>query len=223
MEQPVRVLDDWWLTPERAAVHLPTATAVVADLHLGYERARQRRGDAIPTLPLARRLAPLAALCLRCEVRSLAIAGDLFEEGRACAETAQELSAWLAETGIALAGIVPGNHDRGFDGVVGLGPVCPDGLTLGPWRIVHGDGPTDGARLVYGHWHPCVRRQGRAMPCFLVGEQSLVLPAYSVDAAGGNVRGVARWRDFRCYAIAQGQVLDLGALSRGKPRRVERS
>src|SRR5438270_5847367 len=34
------VHEDWLLTPVRAAVHLPTATAVVADLHLGYELAR---------------------------------------------------------------------------------------------------------------------------------------------------------------------------------------
>ena len=32
--------DEWLLTPERVAVHLPTSTGVVADLHLGYEEAR---------------------------------------------------------------------------------------------------------------------------------------------------------------------------------------
>ena len=37
----MRVFTDWELTPDRAAVHLPTRTAVVADLHLGYAEARQ--------------------------------------------------------------------------------------------------------------------------------------------------------------------------------------
>src|SRR5436309_2915696 len=30
----MRVNKDWLLTPQRAALHLPTATAVIADLHL---------------------------------------------------------------------------------------------------------------------------------------------------------------------------------------------
>ena len=35
-------------------------------------------------------------------------------------------------------------------------------------------------------------------------------PAYSADAAGVNVLGVARWAAFRCVAAASTQVLDLG-------------
>src|SRR5262249_34562148 len=42
----MRIHRDWLLTPERAAVHLPTATAIVADLHLGYNHARRRTGEA---------------------------------------------------------------------------------------------------------------------------------------------------------------------------------
>ena len=39
----LHAFDDWRLTPEGAAVHLGEQTAVVADLHLGYEWARARR------------------------------------------------------------------------------------------------------------------------------------------------------------------------------------
>jgi hypothetical protein len=39
-----------------------------------------------------------------------------------------------------------------------------------------------------------------------------VLPAYSDDAAGVNVRGDRRWRDFRCLVIAGDEVLDFGEL-----------
>lgn len=195
----MRVLDDWLLTPERAAIHAPTGTAVVADMHLGYERARQRRGEAIPTMPMEQRLAPLASLFLRTDVQRLAIAGDLFEEGRACAETAAELRAWLQETGIELAGIVPGNHDGRLEGVEG--PICPDGISLGRWRVVHGDGPTGDDWLVFGHFHPSVRWGGRKVPCYLVGERQLVLPAFSTDAAGVNVLREKRWKEWRHYAI----------------------
>lgn len=197
----VRVLDDWLLTPQRAAIHVPTGMAVVADLHLGYERARQRRGEAIPTMPMEQRLAPLAALFLRTDVQRLVIAGDLFEEGRACAETAEELKAWLQVTGIELAGIVPGNHDGTLDGVEGLGPICPDGIALGRWRVVHGDGPTADDWVVFGHFHPSVRWGGRKAPCYLVGARQLVLPAFSLDAAGVNVLRERRWKEWRPYVI----------------------
>ena len=43
------VHEDWLLTPYRAAIHLPTATAVIADLHLGYDQVRQRGGEAVPS------------------------------------------------------------------------------------------------------------------------------------------------------------------------------
>src|SRR4051812_26604126 len=108
----MRVLDDWLLTPLRAAVHLPTGTAVVADLHLGYDRVRRRGGEAVPARPFAAPLAPLRALLHEHGLRRLLIAGDLFEDGR-CApeEMAAELLAWVGEAGLELT-IVPGNHDR---------------------------------------------------------------------------------------------------------------
>ena len=43
------VHDEWLLTAQRAAVHLPTATAVIADLHLGYDQVRRRGGEAVPS------------------------------------------------------------------------------------------------------------------------------------------------------------------------------
>ena len=75
------VLDDWLLTPARAAVHLPTATAVIADVHLGYGEARHRGGDAVPRQNVAAVLEPLRPCLTANAVRRLVIAGDLFEAG----------------------------------------------------------------------------------------------------------------------------------------------
>ena len=79
------VHSDWLLTPQRVAVHVPTRTAVVADLHLGYDQARQRRGEAVPLTGLDDLLHALAVVVPRAGVRRLVIAGDLFEDaaGRA--------------------------------------------------------------------------------------------------------------------------------------------
>src|SRR5262245_53967702 len=170
---------DWLLTPERVAVHLPTRTVVVADLHLGYDRVRRRGGEALPARSIARELAPLRDLLSREEIRRVVVAGDLFEDGRyQREEMVEELHAWLTETGAELVGVVPGNHDRGLVGAAL--PVCPDGIELEEWRIVHGDKLVGAEAVVQGHEHPYLRLPGGAEgPCYLVARRHLVLPAYS--------------------------------------------
>src|SRR5260370_21634994 len=112
------VLDDWLLTPERAAIHRPSASAVVADVHLGYGEARRRGGDAVP-LPDATAIDALQPLIKTHHLRRLIVAGDLFEAG-ASDELVAALLAWCERVHIELA-VVPGNHDRGI-GKIGTVP-----------------------------------------------------------------------------------------------------
>jgi metallophosphoesterase superfamily enzyme len=210
----VRLDADWLLTPERVAVHLPSATLVIADLHLGYSAARRASGEAVPLPDLAALLAPLAAVAGRTEARRLVVAGELFEAG--CSDSL--LSAFLdqlRDLDLELAGIVPGNHDRGLESGGLPVPLYADGFPLGGWHVVHGDGELPAGPVVHGHIHPCLRWRGIAAPCFLLGPGRLVLPAFSRDAAGANVLRDQRWRGYRCLAPAGDRVLDFGLL--GKP------
>src|SRR3954468_10555678 len=95
------VCADWILTPYRAAIHTPTATAVVADLHLGYSRTRQGGGDAVPCGGLQETMADLTLLFQQFAPRRLIIAGDLLEHGRVCA-LADEFLRWLAHVDVEL-------------------------------------------------------------------------------------------------------------------------
>src|SRR5437762_9760973 len=105
---------DWLLTPARAAIHRPTATAVVSDLHLGYAEARRRAGESIPAPSVEELLRPLQTLLRDCDVHALVIAGDLFEAGPDEA-VAEALLRWLETSGVERLRVVPGNHDRGWD------------------------------------------------------------------------------------------------------------
>ena len=206
-------MNEWQLTPARAAIHLPTATAVVSDLHLGYAETRRRGGDAVPVAGVGEVLAPLRGALAAHAARRLVIAGDLFEAGR-CRETEERLLAWLREVGIELVGVVLGNHDRGLSSGKSLLPLCESPPVLGRWRVVHGDGPLPEGPVVQGHLHPCLRLSAPRLsaPCYLLGERNLLLPAYSADAAGVSVLGGREWGGCRCYAIAGERVLDFGEL-----------
>ncbi len=151
-------------------------------------------------------------------IQRLVIAGDLFEDvhGR---ELAGELLERLLASGIDLAGVVPGNHDRGLArDACGL-PLERDGVLLGDWRVLHGDGPLPRGRLVLGHFHPALRWGRLRVPCYLVSASRIILPAFSLDAAGVDVLGERRWRGQRCYPVADGQVLDLGSVERLQKKR----
>src|SRR6516164_3329078 len=88
------VANCWLLTAARAAIHMPTATAVVSDLHLGYGEARRRCGEAVPCPSVAEILQPLSPTVRRHGVRRLVIAGDLFE-ARASEWLVRQLLGWL--------------------------------------------------------------------------------------------------------------------------------
>ncbi|MFL5241184.1 MAG: metallophosphoesterase [Gemmataceae bacterium] len=204
-------IDEWLLTPERAAIHLPTATAVIADLHLGYDLARCRSGDAVPTVSLEQQWAPLNVLFSHQAISNLAIAGDLVEKGQGD-QMACLMRAWLHERDVDLIGIVPGNHDASI-ARDGTAPVFEAGFHVGNWLVVHGDKKLPAGNVILGHHHPCIR-WGRQLtaPCFLYRDGCLVLPAFSQDAAGGNVLGNRKWRGFQCFVIAGTKMVDFGEL-----------
>jgi putative SbcD/Mre11-related phosphoesterase len=208
----MRVHTDWLLTAQRVAIHVPTATTVVADLHLGYNDCRRRSGEAVPSAALDDQLKPLGNALKKHGSRRLVIAGDLFEAGFVT-DLMKEFRHWLADVGIALTALVPGNHDRGLDGAW---PLYPKGFRLGSWHIVHGNEKIGPGPVVHGHVHPALRSQGHKFPCFLVARGRLVLPAYSTDAAGVNVANDRTWQGFRCCAIRTGRVIDFGQIALAK-------
>lgn len=209
----------WHLSPEGAAVHLDERTAVVADVHLGYEWARGFRGDMVPAHSLLETLEKLSTLLLRSPINRLIVAGDLVESRRPCARTRQDvkaLNAWLQDRGVEIVAL-QGNHDPPSN------PPCPASLDLGGWTITHGHRAVDFPRLMIGHHHPSLRFDGLSAPCFLVSESLLVLPAFSGNAAGLDVGSSAlpdplRSRPFRVVAGLDGLLLDFGLLSEVRSR-----
>jgi putative SbcD/Mre11-related phosphoesterase len=221
----------WLFTPEGAAIHPGERTAVVADVHLGYEWARGAAGDCVPAHSLEETMARLAPVLARARIARLIVAGDLVESSRPCARTAADvrrLIDWLRSRGVTLLAL-EGNHDRGhvararlpssdaFPFATTEGSGLPASCTVDGWTIAHGHRPIVGDRTVSGHFHPVLRAESFAALCFLAGPDRIVLPAFSANAAGCDVLAgpiPADWLDesLRCIAGAGSELLDFGPL-----------
>jgi putative SbcD/Mre11-related phosphoesterase len=201
----------WQLAPEGAAIHREERTAVIADVHLGYEWARGSAGDCVPAHSLRETLARLEHLFAGQPIARLVVAGDLVESPRPCPRTAADLRRlrdWLERLGVSLT-ILDGNHDRSLS--------LPATCTIGGWTIGHGHRPLPGDRTISGHFHPAVRIAGSSTPCFLTGPGRIILPAFSPNAAGLDVvtaRVPPEWLEapLRCIASSGDNLLDLGPL-----------
>jgi putative SbcD/Mre11-related phosphoesterase len=221
------LVDGWQPVPEGGAVHCGEATAVIADVHLGYEWARGAAGDCVPAHSLGETVAKLERLLAGRVIDRLIVAGDLVESPRPCGRTAADLArlvSWLHERGVRLV-LIRGNHDlslagmenRMFAGFGGAGIVVATRLPVGGWTIAHGHRPTRAPRLITGHHHPVLRVSGRVAPCFLVGASRIILPAFSDNAAGldlATARLPESWRrlGLRCLASTGNELLDFGPL-----------
>lgn len=82
---------DWQLTPEGAAIHAGEKTAVIADVHLGYEWARGAAGDSVIAHSFDETVARVASVMKRGPVERLIVAGDLVESPRPCRRTSDDV------------------------------------------------------------------------------------------------------------------------------------
>ncbi len=190
-------------------------------------------GDCVPAHSLDETLARLAAVLERVGIARLVVAGDLVESARPCRRTADDvrrLHDWLEARGVTVLAL-EGNHDRGrfrltrtstegstpsSSPAVGTSRL-PASCVVDGWTIAHGHRPIVAERTVSGHFHPVIRAEGIAAPCFLAGPARIVLPAFSSNAAGCDVRHgpVPReWLDesLRCIASTGSDLLDFGPL-----------
>jgi len=81
--------------------------------------------------------------------------------------------------------LVRGNHDkRAGDPPSAVGIECMDGpLGEAPFALAHHPTRVDGAYVIAGHVHPCAvlvgpERQRERLPCFWLGRDAAVLPAF---------------------------------------------
>lgn len=207
---------DWQLLAAPAALHLASRTLVLADAHFGKAAAFRARGVPVPQGTTTANLARLTALLESTQPRTLVFLGDLFHarESHASA-TLAALANWRAQHAALDLVLVEGNHDRK------AGPP-PAALALRvesePWlacgvAFCHHPQRIDGATVVAGHLHPCVRLAGRGdrlrLPCFWLREPLVILPAFGEFTGGAQI---AREPGDRVVAVAEGRLFEIPSM-----------
>jgi DNA ligase-associated metallophosphoesterase len=167
----------WW--PRRRML-------LVADPHFGKAAAFRALGVRVPRGTTGDALARLDALIARLAPARIEFLGDFLHarEGRN-PDTFAALGAWRARHPDIAMRIVRGNHDRrAGDPPSEVGIECADGpVREGSLALAHHPAPCDGAYVLAGHVHPCAvlvgpARQRERLPCFVLGREVGVLPAF---------------------------------------------
>lgn len=173
------------LTNQRALFWEKHQALIVSDLHLGKAAHFRKSGIALPTQVTLQDLDRLAQLIQHFAAKLVIIVGDLIHAG---ANTEVELlQGFIAKKANTRFMLIKGNHDRFSKAQwqkIGIWDVDQH------WDVDHiyfiHHAPTILSKpTISGHLHPgiSIRMQTKktiTLPCYVVGPQQLILPAFSL-------------------------------------------
>lgn len=192
----LEIMPGVWLDHRRAAYLEAEKILCVADLHLGYAWAHRFSGQLMPLRGGEDLLTRLSDLCSFYKPAHLAILGDIVHQAVPVSEITQELNDLF--TGLRqICGLklILGNHDKKLQKLAAHIP----GLEFLPhfetdhFLLTHGNAAASTDKFILmGHEHPSISlgdgiRSAR-FPCFVVSKTVLLLPAFSLWAAGTDIR-----------------------------------
>lgn len=205
--------------PQRAAWWERARTLILADLHLGKAEAFAAAGAGLNGGVLDETLARISHCALALNASRLIIVGDLLHAPAGLTPGLIDRVREWRRTLTAQIVVVPGNHDRRIETVAREWDLLVTGSSLvePPFGFVHDpiDIPPppalpDARAWWVGHVHPCVWLGGRAdalkLPCFIVSDRAIQLPAFSTFTSGVCVRTAP---GERVHVIADSTVLPL--------------
>jgi DNA ligase-associated metallophosphoesterase len=190
------------LSPHKAAFWIEESILLVADVHLGKETHFRKGGLAVPGHVLYSNLEKLDHLVNDFPVKRVIFLGDLFHSRYN--DAWQPFSAWMHGWPEVSFELVLGNHDildkrlyAGANMKVHKEPYEWQGIYLSHHPMEVG---IEGYNF-YGHIHPGVALEGPAkqylkLPCFLLGEQAGILPAFGQFTGLAMVKPTSQDRVF---------------------------
>lgn len=195
---------------------------LLSDLHLGKAAHFRKAGLPLPEGSDDQTLARMDEVVAHFQPNRIVIIGDLFHSAHNNAW--EPFHVWCKRQSAELH-LVLGNHDRLAERRyrdAGL-TTHATGLVELPFILEH-EAPlaVGGAGMIHvicGHTHPGIVLHGQAnqslrLPCFLVGPQVTLLPAFGMSTGLFTVKPTAAHRVFACTDKA---VLDVTGVVAGQP------
>lgn len=183
------------LLPEKAVYWPAERLLVIADIHFGKAAAFRTLGVPVPRGTTTDNLARLGGLVERLGAQHVLFLGDFLHARAAhAAATVTAMVAWRTGHPDLRLTLVRGNHDRhAGDPAAALGMQLDDEpLRIGPFAFCHDPELAQAGYVLGGHVHPVYHLRGRAdtlrLPCFVVGEQRMILPSFGAFTGGHPVR-----------------------------------
>jgi DNA ligase-associated metallophosphoesterase len=201
------------LLPERCLFRLKTKTLLAADLHWGKAEVFQKAGVSISSRVLSDDLARLTRAFEKTGAQKLVVLGDLIHAPKGVTEeVVNEVARWRESHADVEILLIRGNHDRQFvlpqswriESVEGT-------ITETPFLLTHDDViERNGLHQIAGHVHPVLTMRGAGdslrLPCFAVGADSTLLPAFSAFTGGFEIRR-NKWK--QVFVVTDTSVIEV--------------
>jgi len=187
--------EDLLLLPEKAVYWPAERMLIVADIHFGKAASFRALGVPVPRGTTSENLAGLDALVAAHGARQVAFLGDFLHARAAHASSTQlAMLAWRQRNPELKLMLVRGNHDlHAGDPAAALGiELVDEPHGIGPFAFCHHPDIDTPAYALAGHVHPvyvlATRFDALRLPCFVVGEQGMILPSFGAFTGGHAVK-----------------------------------
>ncbi len=207
---------DLILLPERALWDPATSSLYVADVHLGKAATYRALGQPVPGGTTAENLGRLSHVLAQTNPENLIFLGDLFHARQAYTrELMAQFTAWRQDHASIRMILVRGNHDIRAGNRSETLDLEHANEPLHHGRIIARHYPDENVSThplhitLAGHVHPTISlkgtgRQKLRLPCFVVCQNQIILPAFGEFTGGANV---ALQRNQIALAVVDGHMM----------------
>jgi len=221
------------VTNDRCLILDDGPTAVLGDLHLGYESALEEEGMYIPRMNTESIRDAMNSVLSEYEPERVVLLGDIKHDFKRSKREARaeviRIMDLLAEASDVI--VVKGNHDNFLQNILSdIGLMAVDYVDLGGFRMEHGHIDSKVRPVIIGHEHPSVRIPGEMsgglkIHCFVHQKKDgvIVLPPFSPFSAGNDLvldgKGImapalsgSDYQDADIYGVSEVGIMKLGKL-----------
>jgi DNA ligase-associated metallophosphoesterase len=190
------------------------STLFISDVHVGKVGHFRKNGIDLPAMSAKKNYWNLSALFDYYQPHHLVVIGDLTHSG-ANSEW-HEFNDFMEQYPQLKKTVVIGNHDSASNQAFqALGFDAHPMLHLSPFTLIHEPPQTisDSSYSICGHIHPGIRLVGKAkssltLPCFFIGEQYAILPAFGAFTGYVPIRP---GKKDRVVGISENELFLLGS------------